>query len=205
MLKVLYIVGGLVVAALGGVVLIFSLGQSAVTYELRLTLLDATGQPLPAQPVIIWNRGYPLKETRINDAGQLTMQLSESFGAIALGPRRPDAFAVRLSFPSISPLYYWFQVQRSGPVPPYEVFNDSYSYGTNQWVGDFDAQGSTRRQTKPDQTGKVSQAVPPTGGQVLRWAGTAELRQEGKSADNRRHYVLEMTLRQSGTQTIGPR
>ncbi|WP_158022759.1 hypothetical protein [Hymenobacter coccineus] len=53
MLKVLFIVGGLAVAALGGTAWIFLLGQRSVAYVLHLTVLDALGQPLPAQAVIV--------------------------------------------------------------------------------------------------------------------------------------------------------
>jgi hypothetical protein len=205
MLKILFVVGGIAVAALGGLVLVFSLGQSSVTYVLKLTLLDATGQPLPPQPIVIWDRSAGPRQLQLDEAGQLTLLTSESFGASALGPRRPDAFAVRLCFPEISPLYYWFEVKRSGLVASYQVFNDYYSYGDTQWVGDFDATSAIRRQRQPDSNGKTSQAVAPRGGMVARWQGMATLAEEGKAPDGRRHYALALTLRQSGVETIRPR
>ncbi|MGI4743356.1 MAG: hypothetical protein ACRYG7_50030 [Janthinobacterium lividum] len=46
MLTVLFVVGGLAVAALGGIAWIFSLGQRSVSYLLHLRVRDAQGQPL---------------------------------------------------------------------------------------------------------------------------------------------------------------
>lgn len=201
-LKILYIVGGLAVAVLAGGVLVFSLSQRSVAYELRLRVLDAAGRPLPAQRLLLWDRSSGQHEFRLDDNGQFSRELSESFGSSALGPLRPDAFGVRLAFPDLAPLYYWFAIRRSGPVPSYEVYNDYYSYGTNQWVGDFDAQGFTRRQTKPDAKGVVATAVPPRGGQVPRWQATAELQRAGNAPDGRRKYILDLTLRQSGTELV---
>ncbi|AWM31959.1 hypothetical protein [Hymenobacter nivis] len=59
MLKALFIMGGLAVAALGSVAWIFSLGQCSITYVLHLTVRDVQGQPMPGQPVTVWRRGYP--------------------------------------------------------------------------------------------------------------------------------------------------
>ncbi|TGE28317.1 hypothetical protein [Hymenobacter metallicola] len=201
MLKILYIVGGLVVAAVGGL-LLYSLGQRAVAYELKLTVLDAQGQPLPPQRLLLWDRSSGQHEFRLDQAGQFTRELSESFGSSAVGPLRPESFGVRLAFPDLAPLYYWFAVRGSGPLPSYEVYNDYYSYGTTQWVGDFDAKGFVRRQTKPAAQGVVAAAVPPRGGRVPRWQATATLQRAGKTPDGRRKYTLDLTLRQSGVEIV---
>ncbi|UOQ71241.1 hypothetical protein [Hymenobacter cellulosilyticus] len=204
-LKIVYILGGIAVAVVGGVVLIFSLGQRSVTYELRLTVLGADGQPLPAQPILLWDRSSGQHEFKLNERGQFARLRSESFGSSALGPRRPDAFGVGLAFPGLSPLYYQFAIRGSGPLASYEVYNDYYSHGTKQWVGDFNAQGFTRRQTKPDSKGGVATAVLPRGGQVLRWQATAILKRAGTTPDGHRLYLLELTLRESGVEVVkGP-
>jgi hypothetical protein len=204
MLKVVAIVfGGLVVAAAAGVVWAFSLGQRSVSYTLHLTLLDAAGRPLPAQRVVTWNRGYPLQEHRLDAAGKLTLSASESFGASALtGPRRPEAFAIRLYLPDTAPLFYWFNVKETGPVGTYEVYNDYYSYNYTQWVGDFDAARAVRRQAGPDHAGKTYYAVPPTGGQVPRWQATATVERAAKRPDGGYDYTLGLTLQQSGVEVI---
>lgn len=201
-LKLVFIVGGIAVAALGGLVLVYSLGQRSVAYQLKLTVLDAQGRPLPPQRLLLWDRSSGQHEFHLDEAGQFTRELSESFGSSAVGPLRPESFDVQLAFPDLAPLYYWFVVRRSGPLPSYEVYNDYYSYGTNQWVGDFDARGFTRRQTKPNAQGVVATAVLPRGGRVPRWQATAILQQTGKAPDGRRRYTLEMTLQQSGVELI---
>ncbi|UOQ52012.1 hypothetical protein [Hymenobacter cellulosivorans] len=203
-LKILYIVGSIVVAVVAGGVLVFSLGQRSVAYELRLRVLDAAGRPLPAQRLLLWDRSSGQHEFRLDENGHFSRELSESFGSSALGPLRPESFGVRLVFPDLAPLYYWFAVRRSGPVSSYEVYNDYYSSGTSQWVGDFNAQGFTRRQTKPDATGAVATAVPPRGGQVPRWQATATLQRAGNTPDGRRKYTLDLTLQQSGTELVQP-
>jgi|GEM_PF-5434140 len=204
MLKVVAIVvGGLVVAVAGGVVWAFSLGQRSVAYTLHLTLLDAAGRPLPPQPVVVWNRDYPLRELRLDAAGQLTLQGLESFGASVLtGPRRPEAFAIRLYLPESAPLFYWFRVKRSGPLGPYEVYNDHYSHNYTQWVGDFDATHAVRRQTAPDNAGNVYHAVAPTSGQVVRWQGKATLERAPKQPAADPAYILNLTLQQSGVEVL---
>ncbi|RZK16160.1 MAG: hypothetical protein EOO56_20575 [Hymenobacter sp.] len=150
MLKVLLVVGGLAVAALGSIAWIFSLGQRSVAYVLHLTVRDAQGQPLAAQPVVIWQRDYPARQLQLDAAGRLSVLASESFGASSLtGPGRPAAFAIRLQLPGVSPLFYSFSVARTGPLGPYRVYNDSYSASDAQWVSDFDATGRVPRPIKP--------------------------------------------------------
>ena len=204
MLKIIAVVVGRVVAAgAAGVVWTFSLGQRSVNYTLHLTLLDAVGRPLPPQRVVVWRRGYNLQELRSDAAGQLTLAALESFGASALtGPRRPDAFAIRLYLPEVAPLFYWFNVRETGPVGTYEVYNDYYSYNYTQWVGDFDATHPTRRRTEPDNADKTYYAVPPTGGQVPRWQGTTTLERTTKRPDGSHDYRLDLVLRQSGTEVV---
>ena len=201
MLKVLFVAGGLVVAALGSVAWIFSLGQRSVTYVLHLTVRDAQGQPLPAQPVVMWQRGYPAQHLQLDAAGQLSVLATESFGASAFtGPRRPDAFAIRLQLPQVSPLFYSFEVARTGPLGPYRVYNDSYSANDTQWVGDFNATGPVRRQTKPDPTGQHREGAAPVGGRVMRWLGTATLQRAANTADGRRQYAVALVLQQQGEE-----
>ena len=203
MLKALFIVGGLVVTALGGVAWISSLGQRSVSYVLHLTVRDAQGQPLPAQPVVIWRQGYPAQQLQLDAAGQLSVLASESFGASALtGPGRPAAFAIRLHLPGVSPLYYSFEVARMGPLGPYQVYNDSYSANDTQLVGDFDATGRVRRPTKPGSTGQPHAGVAPVGGKVMRWLGTATLQRVADTADGRRQYALALELQQQGEELV---
>ncbi|RFP66433.1 hypothetical protein D0N36_03550 [Hymenobacter lapidiphilus] len=204
MLKIIAIVvGGLVVAAATGVVWAFSIGQRSVSYTLHLTLLDSVGRPLPPQRVVVWKQGYPLQELRSDAAGQLTLEATESFGSSVLfGPNRPDAFAIRLYLPEIAPLFYWFTIKESGPVGPYEVHNDYYSYNYKQWVGDFDATHATRRQIVPADPSKTFYAVPPTGGQVPRWQGTTTLERAAKRSDGSYDYRLDLVLQQSGVEVI---
>lgn len=201
MLKALFIVGGLVVTALGGVAWIFSLGQRSVSYVLHLTVRDAQGQPLPAQPVVIWRQGYPAQQLQLDAAGQLSVLATESFGASALtGPGRPAAFAIRLHLPGVSPLFYSFNVARPGPLSSYQVYNDSYSANDTQWVGDFDATGRVRRPIKPGPAGSRHAGVAPVGGKVLRWQGTATLQRAANTADGRRQYALALELQQQGEE-----
>jgi len=198
MLKVLFVVGGLVVAALGGTAWVFSLGQRSVSYVLHLTVRDAQGQPLPAQPVVIWRQGYPSQQVRLDAAGQLSVLASESFGASALtGPGRPEAFAIRLQLPEISPLFYSFEVVRTGPLGPYQVYNDSYSANYTQWVGNFDEKGPTHS-TK----GQPPVGVAPVGDRVPRWRGAATLQRLADTADGRRQYAVALELRQQGEEVI---
>ncbi|MDJ0365897.1 hypothetical protein QMK33_12105 [Hymenobacter sp. H14-R3] len=202
MLKLLLIGGGLAVAAAtSSLVFIFSLGQKSVTYEAVLQLLDAAGQPLAHQPVVVWRYDYPRQLLRTDSAGQVRWQAQESFSAsVLIGPKRPDVFLVRLAVPEVSPLYYRFEVGRkdSGPVP-YQVFNTEYDYYFgHQWVGDVDAAGRLRREVKQGSPATTYQAVPPTGGQLLRWQATATLRPAGQQPDGRAHYTLALTLRQHG-------
>jgi hypothetical protein len=82
------------------------------------------------------------------------------------------------------------------------VYNDYYSYNYTQWVGDFDATHATRRQSEPTAAGKVYQAVPPTGGQVPRWQGTATVERAAKRPDGGHDFTLSLTLRQSGTEVL---
>jgi hypothetical protein len=201
MLTVLFIIGGLVVAALGSVGWVFSLGQRSVSYVLQLTVRDAQGQPLPAQPVVIWQRDYPAQQLQLDAAGQLSVLASESFGASALtGPSRPAVFAIRLQLPGISPLFYSFSVARSGPLGPYQVYNDSYSANDAQWVGDFDATGRVHRPIRPGPTGARHAGVAPVGGNVLRWLGTATLQRVANAADGRRQYTVALVLQQQGEE-----
>ncbi|MGI4736191.1 MAG: hypothetical protein ACRYG7_13525 [Janthinobacterium lividum] len=201
MLKVLFVVGGLAVAALGSVAWIFSLGQRSVSYVLHLTVRDAQGQPLSAQPVVIWQRDYPAQQLQFDGAGQLSVLAAESFGASAFtGPSRPDAFAIRLQLPEVSPLFYSFGVARTGPLGPYQVYNGSYSANDTQWVGDFDATGRVRRPIKPDPTGAPHSGVAPLGGKVLRWLGTATLQRAANTADGHRQYTVALVLQQQGEE-----
>lgn len=201
MLTVLCIVGGLAVIALSCVVWIFSLGQRSVSYVLHLTVRDAQGLPLPAQPVVIWRQGYPAQQLRLDVAGQLSVLATESFGASALtGPSRPAAFIIRLHLPNVSPLFYSFSVARTGPLGSYQVYNDSYSANDTQWVGDFAATGRVRRPTKPGSTGQPRAGVAPVGGKVLRWLGMATLQRAADTADGRRQYALDLELQQQGEE-----
>jgi hypothetical protein len=198
MLKVLFVVGGLVVATLGGTAWIFSLGQRSVSYVLHLTVRDAQGQLLPAQPVVIWRQGYPSQQLQLDAAGQLSVLASESFGASALtGPSRPDAFTICLQLPEISPLFYSFEVARTGPLGPYQVYNDSYSANYTQWVGNFDARGPTRP-TK----GQPAVGVAPVDGRVRRWLGAATLQRTANTPDGRRQYTLALELQQQGEELL---
>ncbi len=197
MMNVLYIVGGVAVAVVGGIFYVFTLGQRSASYELRLTLRDAAGHALPHQRVQVWSRGSTPLEFQTDDAGQLRLAQSQSFGASILGPRRPGAFTVGLAFPGISPLYYQFPVERSGPVT-YQVFNTYYDYNYTSWVGDFDAEHCVRTQIKYN-TGKLQQAVAPAGGLVQRWQAAAELAHVGKQ-QNVHAYALDLLLQLSGTE-----
>jgi hypothetical protein len=188
-----------VAAVAGSLLVIFSLGQQSASYEAVLQLLDAAGQPLTHQPVVLWRYDYPRQVLRTDSAGQVRWRALESFSASALiGPKRPDAFLIRLAMPGVSPLYYCFAVGREGPVP-YQVFNTEYDYYFgHQWVGDVDAAGQLKREVKLGNPPTTYQAVPPTGGQLLRWQATAALRPAGKQPDGRRHYTLALTLQQPG-------
>jgi hypothetical protein len=200
MLTVLFIVSGLVVAALGSVVWVFSLGQRSVSYVLQLTVRDAQGQPLPAQPVVIWQRDYPAQQLQLDAAGQLSVLASQSFGASVLtGPSRPDAFAIRLQLPGISPLFYLFDVARTGPLGLYRVYNDSYSANDAQWVGDFNATGRVHRPIKPGPTGSPHAGVAPVGGSVMRWLGMAQVQRAATTADGRQ-YTVALALQQQGEE-----
>lgn len=179
MLKLLLILGGVGVAALGSMVWVFAIGTASATYELRLTLRlshsGAThrfGRPVGYQGLrVVW------------------YQYSH----------RPDAFLVRLAFPGLSPLFYRFELRRDGPAP-YQVFNTSYDYNWgHQWVGDFDAIGRVRSQTKPDKTGKVHTTVPPNGGQTLLWQANAALHRLAKVKTGS-HYAIELNLQQNGVE-----
>lgn len=198
MMTVLCIVTGVAVAVLGGIFFVFTLGQRSANYELRLTLRDAAGRALPQQRVQVWYRGSTPLEFRTDNAGQLQLAQSESFGASILGPRRPRAFTIGLAFPDISPLYYQFPVERSGPVTC-QVFNTHYDYNYTSWVGDFDAERCVRSQIKYN-TGKLQQAVAPNGGSVQCWQAAAELRHVGKQ-QNGHAYALDLSLRLSGVET----
>jgi hypothetical protein len=201
MLTVLCIVGGLAVVALGCVTWIFSLGQRSVSYVVHLTVRDAQGKPLLAQPVVIWRPGYPAQQLQLDAAGQLSVLGTESFGASALtGPSRPTAFTIRLQLPGVSPLFYSFKVARTGPLGPYQVYNDSYSANDTQWVGDFDATGRVWRPTKHAPTGQPHAGIAPVGGKVMRWLGTATLQQAANTADGRRQYTLVLALQQQGEE-----
>lgn len=204
MLKALFVLGGLAIAALGGTAWVFSLGQHSVTYTLHLTVRDAAGQPLAGQPVRVWLRDYPTQNLQLDANGELTLLATESFGASALtGPKRPDSFGVRLQLPTVSPLYYWFAVARAGPLGPYEVYNDSYSHNYTQWVGDFDATGPVRRQLPAAANGQRTAAVAPLGGTVVCWQGTATLERLADNADGRRHYALGVQLQQQPAVALG--
>ena len=159
---------------------------------------DAKGQPLPAQPVVIWRQGYPAQQLQLDAAGQLSVRASESFGASALtGPSRPAAFAIRLQLPGGSPLFYSFGVARTGPLGPYQVYNDSYSANDTQWVGAFDATGRVPRPIKPVPTGAPHMGVAPVGGKVLRWLGTATVQRAADTSDGRQ-YTVALVLQQQG-------
>ena len=129
----------------------------------------------------------------------------ESFGTnILTGPHRPDAFLVRLAFPGLSLLFYRFELRRDGPAS-YQVFNTSYDYNWgHQWVGDFDATGRVRSQTKPDKTGKVHTTVPPNGGQTLLWQANAALHRLAKVKTGS-HYAIELNLQQNGVEQAAAR
>ena len=105
---------------------------------------------MPGQPVIVWRRGYPAQPLQLDAAGQLSVLATESFGASALtGPGRPAVFGARLQLPGVSPLFYWSDVARPGPRGLTRCTMIPVSANYTQWVGDFDAAGSTHRQTKP--------------------------------------------------------
>ena len=201
MLTALFVVGGLAVVALGSVVWIFSLGQRSVSCLLHLTVRDAQGQPLPAQPVVVWRQGYPAQQLQLDAAGQLSLLATESFGSSALtGPGRPAAFAIHLQLPGVSPLFYSFGVARTGPLGPYQVYNDSYSANDTQWVGDFDATGRVPRPIKPGPTGARHAGVAPVGGKVLRWLGTATVQRAADTSDGRHQYTVVLVLQQQGEE-----
>jgi hypothetical protein len=182
---------------------VFSLGQRSVSYVLHLTVHDAQDQPIPAQPVVIWRRGYPAQQLQLDAAGQLSVLATESFGASALiGPNRPAAFTIRLQLPGVSPLFYSFSVTHTGPLGPYQVYNDSYSTNDTQWVGDFNAKGRVWRPTKPGPTGQHHVSVAPVGGKVMRWLGTATLQRAANTDDGRRQYTLTLELQQQGEEII---
>ncbi|MBX0289239.1 hypothetical protein K3G63_02255 [Hymenobacter sp. HSC-4F20] len=202
MVKVLYIAGGVAVAVISSIFFVFTLGQRSASYELRLTLRDAAGNLLPRQRVQVWHRGSTPLEFRTDDNGLLQITQSESFGSSILGPHRPGAFTVGLAFPDLSPLFYQFPVERSGPVP-YQVFNTYYDYNYTSWVGDFDAAHCVRTHIKYN-TGKLQQAVTPTGGKVQRWQAAAELRHLGKQ-ESIHAYALDLALQLSGVETYEPR
>jgi len=199
MIKILFVVGGLVVAAVGGVAYIFSIGQHLATYEVALTLLDEAGRPLALQPVVVWRYDYPRQVLRTDSAGQLTWRGAESFSASALvgGPRRPTEFLLRLAFPSLSPLYYRFGLRQAGTLP-YQVFNTEYDYYFgHQWVGDVDAAGHLTREITQGAAKTRYLAVAPTGGQLPRWQARATLRHLGRQPAGH-HFGIGLTLRQAG-------
>lgn len=198
MLNVLYILGGVAVAVVGGVFFVFTLGQRSAAYELHLTLRDAAGHVLPRQRVQLWHQGSAPLEFHTDDAGQLRVAQSQSFGSSILGPRRPGAFTVGLAFPGISPLFYQFPVERSGPVV-YRVFNTYYDHNDTSWVGDFDAERCVRSQITYA-TGTLRPAVAPAGGVVQRWQAAAELHRTDKQRQTRA-YTLDLSLQVSGTGT----
>ena len=68
-LKMLLMLVGVGVTALGGMVWVFALGTASVRYELRLTLRDAAGLPLRLRPVQVWCYEYPLREFRTDSGG----------------------------------------------------------------------------------------------------------------------------------------
>jgi hypothetical protein len=64
-------------------------------------------------------------------------------------------------------------------------------------VGNVDAAGQLRREVAQRNPPLTYHAVPPTGGQLLRWQATATLRSAGKLPGGY-HYALALTLWQSG-------
>ena len=200
MLKLLSVLGGAGVAALGGIAWVFAIGTASAKYDLLLTLRDAAGQPLRLQLVLVWRYDYPTQELRTDSAGRLTITGYEQFATNLLtGPHRPESFPIRLAFPGLSPLFYRFELRRDGPAP-YQVFNTSYDYEWgHQWVGDFDASGRVPSQTKPDKTGKVNTTVPPANGQTLLWQAHASLHRLAK-VNAGSHYAIELNLRENGVE-----
>lgn len=199
MLKLLLVLGGAGVAALGGMAWVFAIGTASAKYELQLTLRDAAGQPLRLQPVLVWRYDYPSRELRTDSAGQLTLTGYEQFATnILTGPHRPQSFPIRLAFPGFSPLFYRFELRRDGPAP-YQVFNTQCEYPWGAWVGDFDQSERVRSQTKPDNKGKSYATVPPNGGQTLLWKTHAVLELIAKEGTGS-HYCLWLSLQQAGTE-----
>lgn len=199
MIKLLLVFGSVGLAALGGMAWVFAIGTASAKYELQLALRDATGQPLRLQSVLVWRYDYPSQELRTDSAGRLILTGYEQFGTNMLtGPHRPEFFPIRLAFPGLSPLFYRFELRRDGPAP-YQVFNTQYDYPWGAWVGDFDSSGRVRVQTKPDNKGKIYTAVPPTGGQTVRWKANAVLVRIAKEGTGSR-YRIELDLQQNGVE-----
>lgn len=199
---ILLVLGGLALALLLVMVFVFTLGQGSVNYVLHLTLRDAAGQPLAYQPVLVWRHEYPRQELRTDAAGSLVVQGCEDFSTSGLvGPRRPDIFPIRLAFAGLSPLFYLFEVKRTGPVP-YDVFNTERDniFG-GHWVGTFDATGHrVRRARITDTAGNAYPVAFPTGGHTLRWRTAATLRRLPQPPDTRRSYRIDLLLQQDGTE-----
>ena len=199
MLKLLLVLGGAGVAALGGMAWAFAIGTASAKYELRLTLRDAAGQPLPLQPVVVWRYDYPSQELRTDSAGQLSLTGYEQFATnILTGPHRPRFFPIRLAFPGLSPLFYRFELRRNGPAQ-YQVFNNQYDYLWGAWVGNFDYSGRVRTPAKPDSQGKRYTPVPPIGGQTLLWKASAVLDQIAKVGTGS-SYRIGLDLQQDGAE-----
>lgn len=90
MLKLLLVLAGVGVTALGGMAWVFAIGTTSAKYELQLLLRDAAGQPLRLQPILVWRYDYPTREMRTDSAGRLTLTGYEQFGTNVLtGPHRP--------------------------------------------------------------------------------------------------------------------
>ena len=202
MLKWLLILGGLGVAAVGSIMWVAAIGTSTASYELKLTLRDRAGQPLRLQPVVVWRYDYPSQEYRTDSAGRVTIPGYQQFTAnMITGPRRPDAFLIRLTFPQQSPLFYRFELRQDGPVP-YQVFNTQYDYlWGHQWVGDFEEKGRVRSRTEPDNNGKVYTTVSPSGGQTLLWQATTALQRVNQEKKDSR-FVIELNLQEKGFEKV---
>ena len=190
---------GLVLFAL---VYVFAIGHTSAFYQVHLELRDAMGQPLAYQPVVVWRYDYPRQELRTDAGGKLTWSGYEGFATNAVfGPSRPEAFPIRLTFPSLSPLYYRFEAANNGPVA-YQVFNSEYDYTFGgQWVGDFDAIGHRLRSaTEPDEAGKVNRVVSPTDGRIPQWRTRVIIRQLPANQNNANNYALDLDLEQNGVE-----
>lgn len=148
---------------LGGILLLLP-GTITMPFDVTVVALNGNGTPAAGQKVELWGYDKVTREAVTGPDGRAEF-VGETIDVVSLlgfPRRRPEVFPVRIRFPSLTPLYYRFDVIHDG-VPEADVFNTRYDYRFGgDWVGRFNADGLIVRVDKDEYRRPAERTAPRT-------------------------------------------